>query len=159
MPANRDDLFALVRSAALATFGPRLVSLAVFGSYGRGTARPGSDLDLLVVVRDLPPGRLARWEEWAPVEARVAEGLRGRPPVPLSPVLKTPAEVEAGSPLLLDMTQDAVILYDAGGFLAGRLDRLRQRLQELGAQRVWLDGDRWYWDLKPDYKPGEVFDL
>ncbi|MCY4660185.1 MAG: hypothetical protein OXF93_10300 [Acidobacteria bacterium] len=27
-----------------------------------------------------------------------------------------------------------------------------------GACRLWL-GNAWYWDLKPDYKPGDVFDL
>jgi hypothetical protein len=31
-------------------------------------------------------------------------------------------------------------------------------LHELGARRVRL-GSAWYWDLKPDFKPGEVFDL
>ena len=35
----------------------------------------------------------------------------------LSPVLKTPAEIERGSPLLLDMVDDARILYDRERFL------------------------------------------
>jgi hypothetical protein len=73
-------------------------------------------------------------------------------------VLKTPAEVEARSPLLLDMTEDARILFDRGGFLAGELAALRARLDELGARRVWR-GSAWYWDLKPDFRPGDVIEL
>lgn len=156
---EREAVFAAVREAALAVYGPRLVSLAVFGSCARGTQRPGSDLDLLVVVRDLPADRPARWAEWDDVERRLAERLGGRVPWPLSPLLKTPDAVAAGSPLLLDLTEDAVLLMDRDGFLAGCLERLRRRLQALGARRVRLDGDRWYWDLKPDYRPGEVFEL
>ncbi len=76
----------------------------------------------------------------------------------LSPVLKTRAEVAHGSPLLLDLTEDARILVDRDGFLAGALDALRARLDALGARRIWR-GNAWYWDLKPDYRPGEVIEL
>jgi hypothetical protein len=73
-------------------------------------------------------------------------------------VLKTPAEIEHGSPLLLDMVDDARILYDRDRFLERALAALRARLNRLGARRIWL-GSAWIWDLKPDYKPGKVFDL
>ena len=76
----------------------------------------------------------------------------------LSPVLMTRAELERGSMLLLDMMEDARILFDPQDCLAAALERLRRRLRELGSRRVWL-GNAWYWDLKPDYKPGDVFDL
>ena len=134
----------------------------MFGSVGRGTPRYGSDIDLLLVVRGLPPGRFNRVEEFLPVEARLepalAAGEAGHPPIALSPVFKTPEEVEAGSPLFLDMVDDARILYDAEGFLGKYLDRLRARLRELGARRI-RRGNAWYWELKPDLKPGEVFAL
>ncbi len=83
-----------------------------------------------------------------------AQGIQGT----LCPVFKTPEEAEAGSPLFLDMVQDARLLYDRDGFFAKRLAGLRRRLAELGAKRIWR-GNVWYWDLKPDYKPGEVFEL
>jgi len=31
---------------------------------------------------------------------------------------------------------------------------LKGRLDKLGARRIWKD-DAWYWDLKPDFKPGD----
>ena len=56
------------------------------------------------------------------------------------------------------MVEDARIVLDRDGFFAGVLDRLRGRLHALGARRVWR-GTRWYWDLKPDRRPGEVIEL
>jgi predicted nucleotidyltransferase len=40
-------------------FGADLVSVVLFGSRARGDAKPGSDIDVLVVVRGLP-GALRR---------------------------------------------------------------------------------------------------
>ena len=42
--------------------GDRLISLVVYGSVARGEAKRDSDLDLLIVARDLPKGRLKRQE-------------------------------------------------------------------------------------------------
>ncbi|GAB4108464.1 MAG: hypothetical protein Kow001_05830 [Acidobacteriota bacterium] len=58
----------------------------------------------------------------------------------------------------MDMLDDAKLLVDRGGFFRRRLARLRRRLEELGARKIRM-GDRWYWDLKPDYQPGEIFEL
>ncbi len=47
----------------------------------------------------------------------------------------------------------------AGGFFASVLERLRRRLAELGARR-YVDEDGYeYWELKPDWKPGDVVRL
>jgi predicted nucleotidyltransferase len=132
----------------------RLWTVAVFGSVGRGTARPDSDLDCLIVADGLPTGRLARVTDFQAVESLLPERDRQR----LSPVFKTPTEVEIGSPLFLDMIADARLLFDRDGFFGQRLARLRARLDRLGATRHWL-GSAWYWDLKPSYRPGDVIDL
>jgi predicted nucleotidyltransferase len=143
-----------------ATYGPRLVACAVFGSVGRGTPRHDSDIDVLLVARDLPRGRTRRVEEFLPIEIRLAPALApgeaGHPPIALSPVFKSPEEVEAGSPLFLDMVEDARIIHDPEGFLGGYLEGLRTRLRRLGARRI-RRGNGWYWELKPDLQPGEVF--
>jgi len=143
-------------------YAGRLVSLAVFGSVGRVTPRPDSDIDLLLVAEPLPDGRVPRVDEFQAVERQMASSLdvarrAGLQPA-LSPVIKTPAEVTQGSPLLLDMTEDARILHDTDGFLESALARVRARLRELGARRIWM-GNAWIWDLKPDYRPGEIFEL
>ena len=61
------------------------------------------------------------------------------------------------SPLMLDMTEDAVILTDRRNVLRVALDDIRGRLQRLGSRRVWV-GTQWYWDLKPDYRRGDTFE-
>ncbi len=134
-------------------YGERLVSLVVFGSVGRGTPRPDSDIDLLIIARDLPDGRMTRVRDFDMVEASLGKGS----PL-LSPVFKTPDEVKAGSPLLLDMVDDALVLYDPEGFFHGVIADLRARLQQLNARRIWR-GSAWHWDLKPDYQPGETFEI
>ena len=144
------------------TLGDRLVSLVLFGSRARGDDRPDSDVDLLIVCTGLPAGHLHRGAELRPLfrecsldlGTRIGGGVR---PV-ISPIYKTPGEAVHHVPLYLDLVEDAVMLYDRGGFFAGVLDGLRASLKRLGSRRVPFKNG-WYWDLKPDHRPGEVFEI
>lgn len=49
-------------------YGGRLISLAIFGSVGRGIPGFDSDIDFLIVARDLPAGRMKRIREFDRVE-------------------------------------------------------------------------------------------
>jgi len=157
-----DDLLAELATACRTAYGARLVALAVFGSVGRGTPRPDSDIDLLLLVDALPDGRMARVAEFDRVESAMrpaiaraaAAGVHTR----LSPVFKTPAEARAGSALFLDMVDDGRLLVDRDDVFAQVLDDLRERLAALGSVRIWR-GSAWYWDLKPSYRPGDVIEL
>lgn len=150
------------RDAVEAVYRKRLVTLAVFGSVARETQRPDSDVDLLLVCDPLPDGRLRRMAEFENVERRVEPLLSsfGQKGIltSLSPIIKTPEEVKRGGLIYLDMVEDARVLYDRDDFFKRFLERLRMRLAELGSRRIRL-GSAWYWDLKPDFKPGEVFEL
>lgn len=143
-------------------YGDNLVSFVVFGSVARETYRFNSDVDLLIVAKNLPKGRMKRVGQFEAVEDRLEPFLNSLKKegidTYISPVFKTPEEAEYGSPLFLDMVEDSRILYDKDGFFAGRLERMRGRLKELGAKRIWR-GNVWHWVLKPDYKPGEVIEL
>jgi hypothetical protein len=55
----------------LATIGSRVRKIILFGSRARGDARPDSDFDLLVVVRDLPAGQIR------PLRLALHRALRG----------------------------------------------------------------------------------
>lgn len=144
--------------------GERLVSVAVFGSVARGEARPDSDVDVLIVAEGLPEDAGSRMEEVSEVRWRLkhtreyAEARRRGVPRRISEILLTPEEVRKHPPILLDMTEDAVILYDRGGFLSRELEALRRKLKALGARRVRGEGG-WYWVLKPDAKFGEVIEI
>ena len=157
-----DRLLSEVLRAVQLYYNERLVTLAVFGSVARGTQRPDSDLDLLLVCDPLPAGRMRRIAEFRKVEEQLELLLKSLETMgittTLSVVIKTPAEVQRGGLFYLDFIEDARLLYDKGNFFRGFLDQLRDRLSKLGARRVWR-GNVWYWDLKPDFKPGDVFEI
>ncbi|MEM2499641.1 MAG: nucleotidyltransferase domain-containing protein, partial [Sulfolobales archaeon] len=78
--------------------------------------------------------------------------------VDFSPIIKSVSEAKKVSPIYLDMVEDAVVLYDRENFFTNILNNLREKLKELGAERVRC-GRKWYWRLKRDYKFGEVIEL
>jgi predicted nucleotidyltransferase len=45
------EIVAALRGRLEELYGPRLVRLVLFGSQARGDAEPGSDIDVLVVLR------------------------------------------------------------------------------------------------------------
>lgn len=159
----RDDVLTAVQEAVVAAYRERLIALAVFGSWARGTATPSSDLDLLVVAEPLPPSRMKRVREFRTV-TDATQAVRSRvwsdqgPELEIAPVFKTPNELAAGSPLYLDMTLWRVVLFDRGDVLATFLEGLRGRMQALGSRRVPFKGGA-YRDYKPDFQPGEVVEL
>lgn len=146
----------------LKVFRDDLISVVVYGSVARGTARKDSDIDVLIVVEELPRSRFERLSIYMKAEENLDpllnELLKRGYAVTISPILKTKREAERISPLYLDMVEDAIIAYDKNGFFEEILKRLRDKLMELGAEMVWI-GKKWYWRLKKDYKFGEVIEL
>jgi predicted nucleotidyltransferase len=144
--------------ASLAHFGDDLCGLLVYGSVGRGTMRANSDMDILLVVRGLPPTTWERLRLFDPVESELAPALadarRAGVETQFSPVLKSMEDLRKGFLLMLDMTEDARILWDRDRQLENSLEAFRQRLIQSGARRIRA-GASGYWDLKPDYKPGD----
>jgi len=153
-----DDIVAALPGAALRTYGERLKALVLFGSVARGTQRPDSDIDLLLVAEPLPDRRMARIIEFEALEeamrphsvAASAKGVH----TGFSPLIRTPAELEAGSFAFLDIPAEGRFLFDPEGIACDYFARLAQRLCAQGAERRFIDGSP-YWILKPSAKPGE----
>lgn len=145
-------------------FGDRVVSVLVFGSVARETARADSDIDLCVVIRDLPASRYQRHQLLAQVLAALRSGRaycdaiqRGYTP-DFSILLYTPDEVKDTKPIFLDMVEEAVFILD-DGTMKTKLESLRRRLRELDSRKVTLSDGTYYWLLKPDLQFGEVVEL
>jgi hypothetical protein len=137
------------------------VAIALFGSVARGQARSDSDLDLYVVTHrpSLGDSRLQRM--WGCIDASPeyqALVSAGYQPTP-SPVPHTMEELARHPWILLDIAHHGVILYDPESPLERELDAVRRRMAELGSKRIELPDGSGYWDLKPDWRPGEVVDL
>ena len=142
--------------------GTNLISVALFGSVARGEAKPNSDIDLLIVCEDLPKGMFKRHALLEPVREQLQSDLERLWQqgiyADFTELIYTKDEADRFRWVYLDMLEDAVILYDENGFLRGVFERLRKRLEELGAQRRTIGKIRYY-DLKPDLMPGEVIEL
>jgi predicted nucleotidyltransferase len=142
--------------------GDNLTSVVLFGSVARGEAGSRSDIDLFVVCRELPKGAFRRRRLVEPISDRLQASLRRLwergVHAEFTEVLRSEEEAAHFHPLYLDMVCEAVLLYDRSGFFASVLARMRERLQAMGAKRRRL-GRVTYWDLKPDFRPGEVIEL
>jgi predicted nucleotidyltransferase len=87
----------------------KLEHVLLFGSRARGTARPDSDLDLLLVFRRLPPDR----EPHAGNAERIAEEVARGTGVPLGVWSVSLEDFSAGvrTPMLVDAAEDGVLLW------------------------------------------------
>ena len=138
-----------------ARWGQDLMSVVLFGSWARREAKPESDIDVLVIRGGFPKSRLDRHMELFEVAKAVSRDFASR----VSIVPLTPEEAQETKPFYLGMLAACTILYDADDFFRKLLRRLDDRLRTLGAQRR-TDRDGFeYWDLKPDYRFGEVVEL
>lgn len=142
----------------------RLTSVLLYGSVARGEADQSADLDLLVVIRDLPTSFSERAEQMANIvrELRPLKlGLWREKGVfaNLDLLPLSPSEAEVLRPLYLDFLVDAVLLYDKEDFMKRVLARLRARLEALKARRVTLPSGKWYWSLAPASPLGVAIQL
>jgi predicted nucleotidyltransferase len=141
----------------------RITSLALYGTVARGTARENSDIDMLIVSNDFSGSVGRRIELLLHMEKRLEDELSwlrrhgiytGFSFYPL-----TEEEASRRPLLFLDMTEDAIILYDKDRFLEKVLTEFKAELLRIGARRVFIGDEKWYWDLKPGYRFEEEITL
>nr|MDO8062829.1 nucleotidyltransferase domain-containing protein [Candidatus Freyrarchaeum guaymaensis] len=103
-------------------FGGAYVGLMLFGSYARGEASEGSDVDVLVVLRGVS-GLNVRGEIYSVLARHVGRAVT-LVDVDLEVVSRGDFEV---TPLLLNALYDGVIVYDEFGVL----EKLKRKVAEL----------------------------
>jgi predicted nucleotidyltransferase len=142
--------------------GGELVSVVLFGSVARLEATIFSDMDLLLVFKELPPGREARFKYLGDYPPKIESALHllwnDGIYCDIVPHIKTKLELTRRTPFLYEICKDAVPLFDPTHFFRDIQKTVMKRAQELGTK--WVQQGRFrYLDLKPDCKPGEVFEL
>jgi len=111
------------------TLDSNLVALAFFGSWARGEEKEWSDIDVLLIAKELPDDPFER--RWLVQEPILSLSER-----PVSVLARTVEEFsEDVSPLHLDLGLDAMVFYDPRGFLARRLKRVHDLIEEAGLVR------------------------
>ena len=158
------DLLNLYIDMVKKHFKDRLISIAVFGSIVRGEAGSNSDIDMLIVIKNLPQDVGKRVRTFTEIKFKLKsfkeywQKYREGKPRLISEIILTPEEVVKHPPILLDISYEGIILYDKNRFLEKELEKIRERLKKLGARRI--KGKKgWYWILKPKIRPGEVIKI
>ena len=124
-----------------AAFGDNLMGVALYGSRARGEAREASDVDLLVIARDLP----AHWQARTRGLHDPLRQISDAPPMYVYG--KTPEECESQFPsLYLDFGLDGIVLYEREGYLSRKLGRIREIIRETGLVRRRLSENNMFWD-------------
>lgn len=161
----RDTFDGIVNELVAAcrhVYGDRLDGVVVYGSVATGKFHPNSDIDVLVVADPLPRGRLARTDEFAPVDERLAPMIeaarRDGVDTRISPIIRTFDELDLSGYLRFDIACDGDVRFDRRGDVSRYLEGVRRRLRERGAERRPHPAGP-YWVLEPNVKPGQVVEL
>ena len=84
--------------------GIHVAKLVLFGSYAQGTAREGSDIDVVVLSEDFAP--MGYWQRIDVLSEAIYEVF-----APLEAVAMTPEEWERGDSFLADYARSGEVVY------------------------------------------------
>ncbi len=133
--------------------GEAFAGLLLFGSYARGEASKGSDVDVLVVMRGLRDLRV-RGDVYSVLARHV-----GRPltlvDVNLADLSREDLEV---TPLLLNALYDGIIVYDESGILKKLKSKIYELVKRAGLVRYKTPDGKYGWKRFDD-KPIEVMEV
>jgi len=116
-------------------WGQDLVSVIVFGSFARGDAYEHSDIDLLIIVKNLPKG----WRERGAYELSLERlGLTWN--TPLQVILVEPEEIRLAidnvMALLLEIRESYRYLFDRDMFFQKEMKRFEKMMIRRGVRTI-----------------------
>jgi len=149
----------------LEKYGCKVFSVVLYGSVARGCAEKKSDVDLLLIIDELPLSYSKRIEELVSLE--LEESIRSELQflrkegfsTDLTYIPMMPDEARSFRLLFLDVLTDGICLFDRNSFFENLSKEFLGRLSSLGAKKVKVSDGLWYWVLKPDIKFGEKIQL
>lgn len=118
-------------------FQSDLNSVILFGSYAKGTAKPYSDIDILIILNK----KFANWTERRDLEIELRKRLY-RTVGQVSPKIGTVEELKAAlnnlNPLVLNILDSGIPLYDDGAF-----GELKERFKQIVPAKIMRRADYW----------------
>jgi predicted nucleotidyltransferase len=144
--------------------GKNLIATCLFGSAVKRNLRKGSDIDILTICKTLPKSYHKRTKIIVPLleSIRSTQEYKNIEKFNLylepSFLILSVQEIEKHPPILIDLSEEGIILYDCNNFLKRHLQKINDRLKRIGTVKKVVPGG-YYWILKPDIKVGEVFEL
>lgn len=132
-------------------FQDNIVGILRFGSTTKEHLKHETDIDIMFVFSQLPKNRRHRFQLLNELELKLNEQLKNQLPdyqFVLSPLFRTPEDLNIFSPLFLDMLEFSIIHFDKDGLLKSTLQRTKDWVQQSGAYKT-QHGTKWYWVLNP----------
>ncbi len=123
-------------------FGKKIVAISLFGSSARKEAGERSDIDLFIVVRDMPKGM----ERRRTLYDAAYQGLEGGDITIVDADQEDlfTQELEV-TPLLLNIAWDSLILHDPDGKLSKLFVEIRRKVEESGLERYRTTDGKYGW--------------
>ena len=140
-PSSVDDTLgvrALVMDRARAEFGDRLVGVVLIGSWARGDAGAGSDVDVLVVMDSTLLLTRDRYRSWD----RAPLSWEGRPVD--AHFTHVPGAGTVPSGVWCEAALDGIVWYDRDGTVGRRLGEIRRAIADGRLVRGVVHGQP-YW--------------
>lgn len=137
-------------------------SIVIFGSVARNTARDNSDIDMLIMLKERNKEINDRFLkiQLTLYDSEEDQQLMERNIITkIFDIRKTEKELRDNPLILLDILDHGIILYDPNGKMRNLLQDLDKKLKELKAEKIVFEDGKWCWDLKPDWKPGEIVEI
>jgi len=139
-----------------------LLSVVLYGSVARGKAHRESDIDLLILYRK---GNFDTGEAYAAsvIESRESREYRALFEKDIygeiSPLFMTLEELGSNPLILLDIIEEGIILSERNHCFTKMVKKMRKKIKKMGSKKVALPDGSWYWELKPEWKPGELIEV
>lgn len=114
-----------------------LRSVILFGSYAKGTAQTYSDIDILIILNR----KFANWMERRDLEIELRKKLYrtvGQVSPKVGSVEELKAALEAYNPLILNILDSGITLYDDGAF-----NKLKRQFEQKISTKVQKHTDYW----------------
>ncbi len=118
-------------------FQNNLHSIILFGSYAKGTAQTYSDIDILIILNR----KFTNWMERRDLEIELRKRLYrtvGQVSPKVGSIEELEAALEAHNPLILNILDSGIILYDDGTFA-----KLNEHFKQKVSAEVLRRADYW----------------
>lgn len=124
--------------------GKKLVSIVLFGSVARGTARKGSDIDILVIAKNLPKD----WRERDNTLDDIVMEILLKYSIRVFPIIVESTDIKASArwpnPLFYGMLLGYNVIYDEGSFFKSMMKIVKERIRI--KKPIYVEGGR-KWEL------------
>lgn len=151
-----------IKDLAIEKYSGNLLGLVVYGSVARKTEHSQSDIDILVVLNQVPKIRYERTDFFIDqIETPILKGFTPKESefqIEINPNIKSYEELTAGSFLNFTIASEGSILFEKDQLITEYFTKLRNRFKEMGVQKIPYAGG-FYYDFLPKAKSLEVFEL